>query len=92
MGSILHKDLEQKVEKLKYKKLELMQPKIKNNWPNFQFVNKPSRISPHEVLQSWLIDTVYHLSVKTDKGKESRGLKGRRAYKLSSPEKEGWAY
>ena len=38
MGSILHKDLEQKVEKLKYKKLELMQPKIKNNWPNFQLV------------------------------------------------------
>ena len=84
------------MEKLKYKKLELMQPKIKNNWPNFQLVNKPSRISTHEVLQSCLIDTVYHLLVKNkvinDKGEGSGGLKERRAYKLSSPEKEGWAY
>ena len=34
--------------------------------PNFQLVNKPSRISPHEVLQSWLINTVYHLLVKNN--------------------------
>ena len=30
MVSVLHKELENKVEKLKYKKLEAMQPKIKN--------------------------------------------------------------
>ena len=30
MVSVLHKELENKVEKLKYKKLEGMQPKIKN--------------------------------------------------------------
>ena len=29
--------------------------------PDFQQVNKPYRISVHEVLQSWLINTVYHL-------------------------------
>ena len=30
MVSALHKELEYKVEKLKYKKLEFMQPRIKN--------------------------------------------------------------
>ena len=30
MVSVLHKELEYKVEKLKYKKLEVMQPKNKN--------------------------------------------------------------
>ena len=29
--SVLHKELEYKVEKLKYKKLEVMQPRVKNN-------------------------------------------------------------
>ena len=30
MVSVLHTELEYKVEKLKYKKLEVMQPRIKN--------------------------------------------------------------
>ena len=30
MVVILHKELEYKMEKLKYKKLEIMQPRIKN--------------------------------------------------------------
>ena len=30
MVSVLHKELEYKVEKLKYKKLEVIQPRIKN--------------------------------------------------------------
>ena len=30
MVSVLHKELEYKVEKLKYKKLEVMQPRISN--------------------------------------------------------------
>ena len=49
MVSVLHKELEYKVEKLKYKKLEVMQPRItiKSELPV-----KPSRISPEEVLQS----------------------------------------
>ena len=47
MVSVLHKELECKVEKLNYKKLEVIHPNI-----NSQLVNKPSQISPHKVLQS----------------------------------------
>ena len=50
--------------------------RIKNN----MLLNNPqSQISPNEVLQSWLINTVYHLLVKNNKGEERRGgLKERR--------------
>ena len=41
MASVLHKELECKVETLKYKRLKVMQPKNKTN-PNFQVVNNPS--------------------------------------------------
>ena len=51
MVSVLHKELEYKVENFSNKKLEVMQQRIKTN-PNFQLVNKPSWVSPHEVLQS----------------------------------------
>ena len=51
MVSVLHKELEYKLEKLKYKKLEVMQPKIKNK-SELPAGNKPSWISPQEVLQS----------------------------------------
>ena len=40
---------------------------------NFQLVNKLSRISPHEVSQSWLINTVYHLLVKNNWGRGGEG-------------------
>ena len=61
---ILHKEQECN-EKLKYKKLEITQPRIKNN---FQLVNKPSWISPHKVLQlqytsdsrDWLIRSIIY--------------------------------
>ena len=46
--SVVHKDLEYKVENLKYKKKKLKDNKTN---PNFQLVNKPSLVSPHEVLQ-----------------------------------------
>ena len=72
MVSVLNKEPKYKVEKLKYTKMEVVQTRIKN---------KPSWISLHEVLQSRLINTVYHLLVKDNKGK------GRGAYWLSSPEK-----
>ena len=75
MASVLYKELQYKVEKLKYKKLEVMQAcsrESKTN-PNFQLVNKPSRISPHEVLQSWLINTVYYSFVKNNKGEGRKG-------------------
>ena len=52
------------------------------NWgsesnPNFQMANKPSQISPHEVLQTWLIITIYHLLGKNNQG---RGEEEKGAY------------
>ena len=38
-------------------------------------VNEPSQISPNEVLQSWLIYTVYHILVENNKIKGKRSLK-----------------
>ena len=64
MVSVLHKDLEYKVEKLKNKFRSCSLGSESN--PNFQMVNKLSRISPHKVLQSWLINTVFHLLVKNN--------------------------
>ena len=69
--SALHRELECKVEKLKYKKFEVMQPRIKKT--NFQHMNKLSWISPNQVLQSWLIYTGYHKLVKNNRGK-GRGV------------------
>ena len=63
----LCRELECKVEKLKYKKCEVMQPRIKK-YPNFQHMKKLSWISPNHVLQSLLIYTVYHELVKNNKG------------------------
>ena len=52
--SILYKELEKKIQlqKLKYKKLEVMQARIKNK-PNFENVNEPSLIAVqnNELLQ-----------------------------------------
>ena len=42
--------------------------------PNFQLVNKASQISPHKVLQLWLINTVYHYFISKEylgEGKDS---------------------
>ena len=95
MISVLHNGLEYKVKKLNYKKLEVTQPRVKKHLRTSR-VNKPSRISPYEILLSWLmIDTaVYHLSVKNNnKGEGREGLKEREAYHLFSPERgEGWLF
>ena len=51
--SVLHKELEYKIEKLNFKKkLDVMQPRIKNT-SDIPTVNKPSRswISQNEVLE-----------------------------------------
>ena len=58
--SVLHKELECKVEKLKYKKSEVIQLRIKSKseLPNN---NKPRGISPNEILQSWVINTFFPL-------------------------------
>ena len=52
MRPVLHKELEYKVEKPKYKKVGGHAAEDQNYWPNL--VNEPSRISPHEVLQSMI--------------------------------------
>ena len=49
--SVFHKDLECQVEKLKYKSWRSCSRGSKTN-STFQHVNKQSRISPNEVLQS----------------------------------------
>ena len=64
MVSVLNKELEYKVEKLKNKFRSCSLGSESN--PNFQMVNKLSWISPHKVLQSWLINTVFHLLVKNN--------------------------
>ena len=75
MAAVLYKELQYKVEKLKYKKLEVMQACSRGSKtnPNFRLVNKPSRISLHKVLQSWLINTVYYSFVKNNKGEGRKG-------------------
>ena len=50
MVSVLHKELEYKVEKLS-KSWRSCSGGSKTN-PNFQLVNKTSQITPHELLQS----------------------------------------
>ena len=64
MVSVLNKELEYKVEKLKNKFRSCSLGSESNL--NFQMVNKLSRISSHKVLQSWLINTVFHLLMKNN--------------------------
>ena len=49
MVSVLHKELEYKVEKQKKKKVGGHAAEDQNKNPNFQLLNKPSVISPHKV-------------------------------------------
>ena len=61
------------MEKLKYRKLEVMLPRIKNKTElpvdEWTILDQST-----EVLQLWLIITVYHLLVKDNKGEgEGRG-------------------
>ena len=61
--SVLHKEVEYGVEKTRRFRSS---SRGSESHPNLQLVNKPSRISPQEVLKSWLINTVYHLSMKNN--------------------------
>ena len=67
MVSNLQKELLRKVEKLKYKKLKVMQLRIENK------SERPVWISPHGVYCR-LINTVYYLLVNDNEG-EGGGLK-----------------
>ena len=70
MVSVLHKELEYKVQKLKYKKLEVMQPRIKNK---FELpVGKYTILDQSTQSFTVVIDLVYHLLVKNNK-REGRG-------------------
>lgn len=60
--------------------MEVMQPKVKRTNSNFQYLNKLYWISAYEVLQSWLISTVYH-NFKTNRGR-GEGLKRQEALEL----------
>ena len=61
------------MEKLKYKKLEVIQPKSKSELPTREeSIPDQSKLS----LQSWFINTLYHLLVKTNE-EEAEGLKQR---------------
>ena len=60
--------------------MEVMQLKIKQTNSNFQHTNKLYWISAYEVLQSWLISTVYH-NFKTNRGR-GEGLKREEALQL----------
>ena len=57
-----------------------MQLKIKRTNSNFQYANKLYWISAYEVLQSWLISTVYH-NFETNRGR-GEGLKREEALQL----------
>ena len=62
MVSNLLKELPCKVEKPKYKKLKVMQPRIENK------SERPVWISPHGVSILILINTVYYLLVTDNEG------------------------
>ena len=71
MVSIFHKDLEYKVEKLKYKKLEVMQSRIEDQKQTRTcscWMNHPRSVNTKFHSRDW-IDTVYHFLVKNSKGR-----------------------
>ena len=65
---VLHKELEYKEEKLKYKKLEIMQPRIKNKSELLVDVNHPGSV------HMMLINAIQHLTMKNDTGERRRRL------------------
>ena len=75
MASVLHKELEYKVEKLKVQEVLGHAAEDQNQIRTSSLKNKPSQINPHEDLRSWLINTVYHfLLVKNNiRGEEGGG-------------------
>ena len=82
MIPVLSKELEYTVENHKYEKLEIMQPRINRRC---QLVNKTSWISPHKVLQTWLINTVKWRIIRG----RGRGLKREGALLTFFPWKGG---
>ena len=79
--SFLHKEVECKIKKLKYKKLEVIQPRIKNKSElpagGYCILDQwtQSFTVAIDFWPSWLINAVYHLSVNNNKWERTRGLK-----------------
>ena len=63
MVSVLHKELESSTRSFR------SYSRGSESNANFQLVNKSSWISPHEVLQWWLINIGYQLLVKNKLGR-----------------------
>ena len=66
MVSVLHEEIEYKVGKTQVQEGWRSCSRGSEPNPNFKLINKPSQIRPHEVLQSSLTNTVYHLLVKNN--------------------------
>ena len=80
------------VNKLQYTKIIFTSSRVSNTTPNFQLVNKPSQISPHEILQSGLFNTLFHLlTVKNNEGEGRARLKRARGLINFLPLKRGGA-
>ena len=61
MVSILHKKLEYNVETLKYKRLEVMQPRIKNKSELLvRTINHPGSVHKKFYSRDWLIQCTIH--------------------------------
>ena len=61
MVSILHKKLEYNVETLKYKRLEVMQPRIKNKSELLVgTINHPGSVHKKFYSRDWLIQCIIH--------------------------------
>ena len=58
MVSFLHKELEYKMEKLKYKKLEVTQPRIKNKSTSSLWTNHPGSVHTNLNSRHWLIQSI----------------------------------
>ena len=61
---VLHKKQKSQMEKPKYKKVQKQIIRTSSWW-----INHPGSVSPQEGLQSSLIDTVFYLLVRNNKGR-----------------------
>ena len=88
-----HKNQKCQVKKPKYKKVGAQAAEDeKQIRTSTWWINHPGSVNPHEILQSSLIDTVFYLLVKNNKGRGGGvGVKteGGLLLKLFSYEKEG---
>ena len=56
--SVLNKELEYKVDKLKFKMLEIMQPRVKQIWNSNTWINHPESVQMKFHSLDWLIQSI----------------------------------